>query len=793
MRAVLTLYLINVMSFNNSNATIFFHAFTVLAYTSPLLGSILADGYIGKFWTIFSISIVYAAGQIILAVSSTVKKGSNLHPMLDIAGLVVIAIGTGGIKPCVSAFGGDQFPQHYTKMISVYFSIFYFMINFGSTISMIITPEFRTTPCLGYDSCYPLAFGVPAVLMLVATGCFMAGSFAYIKHPPKENVAFRVVGVIKNALVNKIKKKQTRDHWLEHYLDTHSCLSDPRCIEATELNGGKKVCVQAKFVEDVKSLVRVCVMMLPVPVFWSLYDQQGTKWIIQAVAMDATVWKGFNLLPDQMGVLNAVFILIAIPLFQGVVYPLVEKCGIKTTLLRRMATGGLIAAGAFVVAGFVQVGVNQTLPDIPASNQAFFSVINGYPNCDYNVSISGQPSYLIPANGSLFDDPVVDRKTVYRFNSVGTIKVSLTYKGVNAKCPATINQDVELKGGKSLVLFISSEGTFVNKMSQDKPQEGEGESSATINFMVPCTYTNQASIATSDKKNKKVDWPNSCNKGPGAATPATTIYDGRIAVCKYPPKDKFNPCDPRSTGDFYSWRNGLEDTDDEYSYSNYSVNGKSSYQYTRYDANDIKPNQWKMYYINYTLGDISRTPASTEIEVVPISNSVFEITGMGGVYQYTLYEDKTGTIPKIEFNTYQVVPKNHVSILWQVPQYVVITVAEILFSITGLEFAYSQAAPSMKSVVQAIWLLTVAFGDLIIIIIEILDIFENRATEMFAYAGAMVVVIGIFTLLSIFYYDYVDYSDEGREVGPKDIADESTPVKYDASQNHGYESTGDSE
>ncbi|GMS95415.1 hypothetical protein PENTCL1PPCAC_17590, partial [Pristionchus entomophagus] len=64
MRSVLTIYLINFLGYGNNSATVLFHAFTVLAYTTPLFGSMLADGYIGKFWTIFFLSIVYAAGQI---------------------------------------------------------------------------------------------------------------------------------------------------------------------------------------------------------------------------------------------------------------------------------------------------------------------------------------------------------------------------------------------------------------------------------------------------------------------------------------------------------------------------------------------------------------------------------------------------------------------------------------------------------------------------------------------------------------------------------------------------------
>lgn len=89
-------------------------------------------------------------------------------------GLLIIAFGTGGIKPCVSAFGGDQFvrPQQ-DKQLEQFFSIFYFSINAGSLISTYLTPVFRAdVHCFGDDTCFPLAFGVPAILMLVAVGQF---------------------------------------------------------------------------------------------------------------------------------------------------------------------------------------------------------------------------------------------------------------------------------------------------------------------------------------------------------------------------------------------------------------------------------------------------------------------------------------------------------------------------------------------------------------------------------------------------------------------------------------------
>ena len=91
---------------------------------------------------------------------------------LVLTGLLLVGIGTGGIKPCVATFGGDQFKLPEQKKQSLlFFSIFYWAVNLGSLCSMLLTPQLRASvSCLGQDYCYPLAFGVPAVLMFVAIG-----------------------------------------------------------------------------------------------------------------------------------------------------------------------------------------------------------------------------------------------------------------------------------------------------------------------------------------------------------------------------------------------------------------------------------------------------------------------------------------------------------------------------------------------------------------------------------------------------------------------------------------------
>ncbi|XP_031697464.1 solute carrier family 15 member 2-like, partial [Anarrhichthys ocellatus] len=119
--------------------------------------------------TIIYLSVVYVIGHVVKSVGAIPTVGnSNVHISLSMLGLILIAFGTGGIKPCVAAFGGDQFDEEHGNERRKFFSIFYMSINAGSLLSTIITPILRgDVQCFGGD-CYALAFGVPAALMMVA-------------------------------------------------------------------------------------------------------------------------------------------------------------------------------------------------------------------------------------------------------------------------------------------------------------------------------------------------------------------------------------------------------------------------------------------------------------------------------------------------------------------------------------------------------------------------------------------------------------------------------------------------
>lgn len=114
---------------------------------------------------------MYSCGSVIIAFGAipTVPLPADVATVI---GLLLISLGTGGIKPCVSAFGGDQFkiPEQ-AKQLALFFSLFYMSINAGSLLSTTLTPVLREdVNCFGEQGCYSLAFGVPAVLMIVSIG-----------------------------------------------------------------------------------------------------------------------------------------------------------------------------------------------------------------------------------------------------------------------------------------------------------------------------------------------------------------------------------------------------------------------------------------------------------------------------------------------------------------------------------------------------------------------------------------------------------------------------------------------
>ncbi|MDQ6987325.1 MAG: MFS transporter [Mariprofundaceae bacterium] len=178
MRAILVVFMTQALMnasgdlavMGEDEAKAWFHLFVSAVYFTPLLGALISDGLLGKFRTIILLSIVYCFGHLVLAIDHT-RLGLLL-------GLGLIALGSGGIKPCVSAHVGDQFSHANEHLLARVFGWFYFSINLGAFASMLATPWLLAS----YGP--SLAFAVPGVLMLLATLTFWSGRKRFVHIPP---------------------------------------------------------------------------------------------------------------------------------------------------------------------------------------------------------------------------------------------------------------------------------------------------------------------------------------------------------------------------------------------------------------------------------------------------------------------------------------------------------------------------------------------------------------------------------------------------------------------------------
>ena len=166
-----------------------FHTFVIGVYFFPLLGGWLADRFLGKYHTIFWLSLVYCAGHLCLALFESNRTGFY-------TGLCLIALGSGGIKPCVAAFVGDQFDQTNKHRAKVVFDAFYWIINFGSFFASLLMPIFLR------NFGGAVAFGIPGALMFLATLILWLGRKRYVLVPPAPPDPHSFLRVARTALAS---------------------------------------------------------------------------------------------------------------------------------------------------------------------------------------------------------------------------------------------------------------------------------------------------------------------------------------------------------------------------------------------------------------------------------------------------------------------------------------------------------------------------------------------------------------------------------------------------------------
>ncbi|HEY2801807.1 MAG TPA: POT family MFS transporter [Chthoniobacterales bacterium] len=306
MKSILTVFMVTYMlnklhghaPMAEHEADMYSHYFVSGVYLLPILGAILADGWLGKYYTIFSLSIVYCLGHLTLAfMDSSWGVGVVGERTMLAIGLFLICLGAGGIKPCVSANVGDQFGQSNEHLLSKMFGWFYFSINAGSFISTIVCPWLLADPNYGPR----WAFGIPGIAMLIATIFFWAGRHKMVHVPP--------------AGLGYLKETFSR--------------------------------------EGLLTLARIAMVYVFVLFFWALWGMSnGIEWTLQAQKMDLNFF-GLHLLAAQVQTANPILILLFIPLVNYVIYPAMGKF-FTVTPLRKIGIGLFLTGLSFVVIIYIQ-------------------------------------------------------------------------------------------------------------------------------------------------------------------------------------------------------------------------------------------------------------------------------------------------------------------------------------------------------------------------------------------------------------------------------------------------------
>ena len=360
MRNILTVFLVSSLLLHlpegdrTAAAKHVFHTFVIGVYFFPLLGGWLADRFFGKYNTILWLSLVYCAGHACLAIFEDNRTGFY-------TGLALIALGSGGIKPCVAAFVGDQFTQRNKHRAKVVFDAFYWIINFGSFFASLLMPIFLRS----YGA--SVAFGIPGALMFIATLILWLGRKQYVMLPPAPPNPHSFLNVSRTALASGTRglvlaAVAVLGAIVSFVLIPQLGFVIAACLALVSIIafGGTGVWLQLDAVRGrhpdeaiagVRSVLRVLVLFALVTPFWSLFDQKASTWILQADAMSKPTW--FQ--PAQMQALNPLLVMLLIPFNNLVLYPALNRLGYEMTALRRMTAGIAFSGLSWVAVGAMQV------------------------------------------------------------------------------------------------------------------------------------------------------------------------------------------------------------------------------------------------------------------------------------------------------------------------------------------------------------------------------------------------------------------------------------------------------
>lgn len=396
----LVTYLTNKLHEGNVSAATSVTTWQGTCYLTPLIGAVLADAYWGRYWTIAAFSTIYFIGMCTLTLSATVPglrpsecvgsvcpSATPAQYVVFFLGLYLIALGTGGIKPCVSSFGADQFddtdPKERVKKGS-FFNWFYFSINIGALISSSFLVWIQDNAGWG------LGFGIPAVFMGIAIASFFSGTSLYRFQRPGGSPLTRMCQVLvasfhkrdvvvpedyallyetqdKNSAIEGSRKLEHTDEL--KCLDKAAVVSDAQS-KSEEFSNPWRLCTVTQ-VEELKILIRMFPIWATGIVFSAVYAQMSTMFVEQGMVMDTSIGS-FTIPAASLSSFDVISVIFWVPMYDRVIVPIARKFTGKErgfSELQRMGVGLFISVLCMSAAALVEIKRLQLARELGLVNE----------------------------------------------------------------------------------------------------------------------------------------------------------------------------------------------------------------------------------------------------------------------------------------------------------------------------------------------------------------------------------------------------------------------------------------
>ncbi|KAB5540889.1 hypothetical protein DKX38_013863 [Salix brachista] len=355
-------------------------------YLTPLIGAFVADAYLGRYWTIASFSTIYVAGMALLTMSATVhglkpKCYSKDHcqptsgqSAVTFLALYLIALGTGGIKPCVSSYGADQFDdddETEKRHKSSFFNWFYLSINVGALIAGSVLVWVQDNVSWGWG------FGIPTIAMAIAVVSFFSGTKLFRYQKPGGSPLTRICQVLVASFRKKKAKVPADKALLHETADAESDIKGSRKLDHTEgFSFLDKAAVETEKddkkgtinpwnlctvtqVEELKAIIRLLPVWATGIIFSAVYSQMGNLFVLQGETMDRYIGNSTFKIPSaSLSIFDTLSVIFWVPVYDRIIVPVARKLtGHKNglTQLQRMGIGLFISIFAMVSAAILEL------------------------------------------------------------------------------------------------------------------------------------------------------------------------------------------------------------------------------------------------------------------------------------------------------------------------------------------------------------------------------------------------------------------------------------------------------